>query len=83
MAAGPNIRRMNYGGMADCLKTKHNVYVVGDAEKLAETVRNVNHRESDEYECRTCMEIENTTGCMQPHSCLTRVKDMFDTLLDK
>lgn len=80
IAADPKIRRMNQGKMAECLRSKHKVLLVGDAEKLGEKITCATHRDSDECECEDCIELEISVGCMHPSSCVTRARDMLGTL---
>lgn len=43
LAADPKLRKMNHGKMAECLKTKHKIILVGDAEKLARVTGHNDH----------------------------------------
>lgn len=83
LAADPKLRKMNHGRTAECLKSKHKILLVGEAEDLADLAKENGHLETNECECRACMELENEKGCMHPHSCIARAKTMIGTLPNK
>lgn len=77
------IRWLNSGRIAECFKSKHKILLVKEAEQLATLLTHSNHLDSMECECLSCMEIENSTGCLYSSLCIGRVKGMLNLLPSK
>ncbi|KAG6894098.1 hypothetical protein C0992_007522 [Termitomyces sp. T32_za158] len=80
--ANRKIRYLNKG-VSMCLKEKHRILLVGEAESLARLLDTPGHRPTNECECRECNKVEEDTGCLTPHSCAKRAKELLDTLPPK
>ncbi|KAF8225314.1 hypothetical protein L208DRAFT_1226659, partial [Tricholoma matsutake] len=55
----------------------------GDAECLALQMNTLNHHATSECECTACLKTELQEGCMNTHSCFSKVKALLDTLPPK
>ncbi|THU86570.1 hypothetical protein K435DRAFT_613258, partial [Dendrothele bispora CBS 962.96] len=86
--ADPKIRRLTNSSASNCLRFKHNLQTVGEAEDLAAPLIRVNeaqlqHRSNNQCECRDCIEIQEITDCEHPHHCMLRAQELLDTLPPK
>ncbi|KAL0059037.1 hypothetical protein AAF712_014250 [Marasmius tenuissimus] len=81
--ARPRLRLLNNSLASNCLKEKHKLFTVGQAEGLAESLQRTDHIASDERECPDCKKIEENYGCSHPHRCMTRAKELLDALHPK
>ncbi|THU98758.1 hypothetical protein K435DRAFT_617370, partial [Dendrothele bispora CBS 962.96] len=86
--ADPRIRRLTNSSASNCLRLKHNLQTVGEAEDLAAPLIRVNgiqlqHRFNGQCECRDCIEIQELTECEHPHHCMLRAQELLDTLPPK
>lgn len=70
-------------GTSLCLKNKHQLMMVGEAEEHACLLDDMDHRPSDECECRSCNSLEVLVSCMSPYNCTVRAKELLDTLPPK
>lgn len=78
--ADKKIRSLNHAATSDCLRDKHGVLLVGEAEKIARCENTAGHLPTDECECVTCNEMEEESGCQTPHSCILKAKQLLNTL---
>jgi exonuclease III/ribonuclease HI len=79
-------RRLARSPMAKCLIENHQIKTVRDAITLAEwseKYNNEEHFDSKECECDTCMDMENTVGCMSPSLCVRLAQLLIGTLPTK
>ncbi|THU76664.1 hypothetical protein K435DRAFT_587658, partial [Dendrothele bispora CBS 962.96] len=88
ISADPKIRRLTNSSASNCLRFKHNLQTVGEAEDLAAPLMRVNgvqsqHRFNGHCECRDCTEIRELTDCEHPHHCMLRAEELLDTLPPK
>ncbi|THU92022.1 hypothetical protein K435DRAFT_672931, partial [Dendrothele bispora CBS 962.96] len=86
--AEPRIRRLTGSNTSKCLRSKHNLQTVGEAEDLAAPLIMINgrqsrHRPNNQCNCRDCTEIRVTTNCDHPHLCMVRAQELLDTLPPK
>ncbi|THU93739.1 hypothetical protein K435DRAFT_669691, partial [Dendrothele bispora CBS 962.96] len=71
-----------------CLRSKHKLQTVGEAEGLAAPLIEMNgkqssHRPNNQCNCRDCTEIREVTNCEHPHFCMVRSQELLDTLPPK
>lgn len=83
LATDKKIRKLNHGKVAECLKSNHKTFLVGEMEELADRIKCTSHLESDECKCTDCIELENLYGCQYPNVCVTRAKEMLRPLSEK
>ncbi|KAF8059613.1 hypothetical protein FPV67DRAFT_1373029, partial [Lyophyllum atratum] len=81
--ADPKIRRHAHGRTAVCLRDKHGVRTVGDAEKWAIRLTDSSHRVDPSCECPSCMQVEEDVGCLHPHDCCEKAKQLLQFLPPK
>ncbi|KAF7419654.1 hypothetical protein PC9H_002246 [Pleurotus ostreatus] len=63
-----------------CLRTKHRMRLVGDAEKIANHLTHPQHRRSKRCGCPGCAEAKNIQGCTHPKECFKRARQLLDNL---
>ncbi|KAJ7813912.1 hypothetical protein B0H13DRAFT_1665070, partial [Mycena leptocephala] len=81
--ADPRIRRLNHAKASECLRDKHQIRTVGEAEYFESILIKPDHMPTDECECESCNEWELKAGCTTPHSCYSKAKELLDTLPPK
>ncbi|KAJ7726422.1 hypothetical protein B0H14DRAFT_2171849, partial [Mycena olivaceomarginata] len=78
--ADPSIRRMNHLPASLCLRDKHKLRLVGDAENIA-ACRNVPaHQNNRDCNCDDCQECRDELGCENPGACYVQATRLLDTL---
>ncbi|KAJ8089863.1 hypothetical protein PM082_018440 [Marasmius tenuissimus] len=81
--AEKRIRRIANSQASQCLRCDHNVKTTGDALDIAEISLNRRHRKRDDCPCEECENLWDKNGCIGPNSCITRAKELLDTLPPK
>ncbi|KAF5377136.1 hypothetical protein D9757_001831 [Collybiopsis confluens] len=81
--ASIDIRKMTNTLASKCLREKHNVRTVGDAERLANLGKENNHRQSSECDCITCIQMKTERQCPHPHGCIRQARKLLATLPPK
>ncbi|KAJ7448282.1 hypothetical protein B0H11DRAFT_1744415, partial [Mycena galericulata] len=76
-------RLFNSGQAVPCLRVKHRVVTVGDAEILARKTGTARHTARRDCHCVSCNDMRNTVGCNAPHLCFKKARDMLDSLPQK
>ncbi|KAE9396833.1 hypothetical protein BT96DRAFT_824151 [Gymnopus androsaceus JB14] len=80
--ASPRLRLLNNSRAAHCLKERHGLLTVGQAEDLANHLEKHEHFPWDECECEHCVKAEEL-GCKHPHTCFSKAKELLDMLTPK
>lgn len=70
-------------GSSSYLRDTHGILTVKDAETLSHLLDCVDHRPSDECECKGCNTVEKEIGCLTLHSCASRASKLLNTLPPK
>lgn len=65
-------------GSSICLRRRHLVRTVGEAEAVALLLAHSVHHPTDECECKECNKMKGSIGCMTLHSCTMRVKALLN-----
>ncbi|KAJ7052360.1 hypothetical protein C8F01DRAFT_918561, partial [Mycena amicta] len=74
----------NNGQEVKCLKEQHHVISVGDAETLAKRLETNLHRHRRNCACDACkLTRDESPGCLSPHKCYTKARNLLNTLQDK
>ncbi|THU82375.1 hypothetical protein K435DRAFT_584528, partial [Dendrothele bispora CBS 962.96] len=81
--ADPKIRLMIHTLASKCLKTKHIVRTVGDAEAIAEALLEEEHEAQNNCECCKCTHLRESVQCAHPHGCMTQATKLLDMLPQK
>ncbi|KAF8869203.1 hypothetical protein CPB85DRAFT_1241644, partial [Mucidula mucida] len=72
----------NRGVQVKCLKMRHEVRTVGDAEKLALLTGGNRHTHRQKCACDPCKEARDK-GCEHPYKCFAKAKDLLNSLPEK
>ncbi|KAF8912564.1 hypothetical protein CPB85DRAFT_1192624, partial [Mucidula mucida] len=72
----------NRGAQIKCLKLKHKVRTVGDAEQLALQTGGNRHTHRRKCACAACKEARDL-GCEHPHKCFDKAKGLLKSLPEK
>ncbi|THV01200.1 hypothetical protein K435DRAFT_632724, partial [Dendrothele bispora CBS 962.96] len=83
MEADSSIKQLSHTLASKCLKLKHNVRTVGDAEELAKNLEEEEHKPQNNCECQVCKRLKQTMNCTHPHSCMKQAAKLLDTLPQK
>ncbi|THU81372.1 hypothetical protein K435DRAFT_844759 [Dendrothele bispora CBS 962.96] len=83
MEADPSRKQLSHTLASKCLKMKHNVRTVGDAEELAKNLEEEEHELQNNCKCQICNRLKQTTSCTHPHSCMKQAAKLLDTLPQK
>jgi ribonuclease HI len=67
----------------NCLKTKHRVKTVRDAETLAAKLRTPRHKNRKDCKCAGCAVTRAITRCPHPNQCFKKAAEMIEVLEDK
>ncbi|KAF8178319.1 hypothetical protein K438DRAFT_1470821, partial [Mycena galopus ATCC 62051] len=78
--ADAGIRRLNNSKPSICLRDKHMVRLVGDAEKIALGRRVRAHQNSAECNCDNCQRCKEELGCADPNECYKKAEQLLDKL---
>ena len=81
--ADKKIRRMNHQNASKCLRIKHLVRTVGDAEQVASSLNDPAHNEDANCLCDNCTEAGNNKGCENPHLCFKRARELLSMIPPK
>ncbi|KAK7040435.1 hypothetical protein R3P38DRAFT_2367500, partial [Favolaschia claudopus] len=73
----------NSNKVNDCLKHKHKVLTVGDAENLARKTQSIRHTYRRDCRCDSCAATRTTTACSHPNQCFAKSRAMLMSLPDK
>ncbi|KAJ7448256.1 hypothetical protein B0H11DRAFT_1744380, partial [Mycena galericulata] len=73
-------RLFNSGQAVPCLRNKHRVTTVGDAEILARKTATARHTARRDCHCVSCKDARETVGCNAPHVCFKKARDMLESL---
>ncbi|KAJ4469749.1 hypothetical protein C8J55DRAFT_386713, partial [Lentinula edodes] len=79
----PKIRRLNRSQESKCLLHKHNVRTVGDTENIARMTRTARHTRKQDCHCTSCVGIQTQTGCKNPYRCISKARELLNTLPQK
>ncbi|KAK0203624.1 hypothetical protein DFS33DRAFT_1383875 [Desarmillaria ectypa] len=74
------MRMYNGGEQVKCLKIRHKIQAVGDAEKLAQYLCENRHTERGRCSCEACKHAREQLGCMPPRKCFQKARSMLDSL---
>ncbi len=69
--------------LLSCLQDRHALKTVGDFNALAQVLENATHRPRLSCECTDCTRLKAEAGCLHPHLCSTRAKEILNTLPGK
>ncbi|KAJ7429204.1 hypothetical protein B0H11DRAFT_1641344, partial [Mycena galericulata] len=78
--AESGIRRMNHSDASECLRDKHGVRSVGDAEKFARCRTARGHQPRSNCACAKCEQARTDSGCEDPHSCYQKAHELLNKL---
>ncbi|KAF8160577.1 hypothetical protein K438DRAFT_1479563, partial [Mycena galopus ATCC 62051] len=78
--ADPAIRRMNSSRASICLRDRHRMRLVGDAEKIALGKRVHAHQNNANCNCDNCEACRDELGCADPNGCYKRAEQLLDQL---
>ncbi|THU93283.1 hypothetical protein K435DRAFT_613767, partial [Dendrothele bispora CBS 962.96] len=81
--ADPTIRTLNHTQASQCLKKKHAVRNVGDAEALANMLRNSQHTMENNCMCEQCTHLRTNLHCEHPQGCMKQALKLINTLPPK
>ncbi|KAE9404984.1 hypothetical protein BT96DRAFT_774193, partial [Gymnopus androsaceus JB14] len=81
--ADKKICTMNHTPASICLRSKHGVQTVGDAESMANLIQCNNHSPTTLCECDECEFIHEAYACEHPHACARQAVKLLDTLPPK
>jgi exonuclease III len=81
--ADKRLRRVNCQDASKCLRTKHMVETVGDAEDVAGSLDNPDHVGDVNCLCESCIVAGDEKGCENPHACFERAKRLLDAIPPK
>ncbi|KAK7016574.1 hypothetical protein R3P38DRAFT_2541930, partial [Favolaschia claudopus] len=74
----------NRGKEVECLKRRHKVVSVGEAEALARRLDAQGHRSRSDCVCQSCTLTRVVcAGCSSPHACFSKARTLLNTLPDK
>ncbi|KAK0227423.1 hypothetical protein EDD85DRAFT_754994, partial [Armillaria nabsnona] len=73
-------RMFNSGEQVKCLKIRHKIKTVGDAEKLAWSLGGNRHTQRGKCSCEACKYAQEQVGCKSPCKCFQKAKNMLDSL---
>ncbi|KAK7028582.1 hypothetical protein R3P38DRAFT_2369327, partial [Favolaschia claudopus] len=76
-------RMFNSNKINDCLKNKHKILTVGNAEELARKTQSNRHTHRRDCKCDSCAETKRTTGCSHPNQCFAKARAMLMSLPEK
>jgi hypothetical protein len=74
------IRRQNAQTTSKCLRDKHKVLLVEDAEIVARCAQVFAHQDQDDCNCDNCTECRDTLGCDYPNACYMKATQLLDCL---
>lgn len=81
--ASPRIRLLTHSAASICLRDKHKVRRVGEAEEIAQFLDDPNHNHATGNQgcsCHICSAMRENLGCNKPHACIKHAKELIDTL---
>ncbi|KAJ3824667.1 hypothetical protein F5880DRAFT_1479747, partial [Lentinula raphanica] len=78
-----NVRKTHNSKECRCLREKHKVSTVGDAEQLAKVTRFQNHKRRSNCRCGECKKAREEHGCTAPFKCMTKAMDLIRALPPK
>ncbi|KAF5367236.1 hypothetical protein D9615_010673 [Tricholomella constricta] len=81
--ADQKIRRLNHGPISECLKGKHKIRTVGDAENLADILLRQDYRTNNQCICQGCDISRVSQNCTHPHDCAMKAEALLSTLPEK
>ena len=81
--ADKKIRRMNHQETSNCLRTKHLVESVGEAERVADSLDDPAHVDCANCLCKGCVEAGDEKGCENPPACFKRARQLLSTIPPK
>ncbi|KAJ3852475.1 hypothetical protein EV368DRAFT_74017 [Lentinula lateritia] len=81
--ADPTICSMNHTAASTCLRTKHQVRTVGDAQDILDQSQSPGHQLNSSCSCEGCSELREMYHCDHPHGCINQTKKLLDTLPEK
>ncbi|KAE9383915.1 hypothetical protein BT96DRAFT_843115, partial [Gymnopus androsaceus JB14] len=81
--ANQKIRTMNHTTASICLRSKHGIRTVGDAESMANLAQSNDHSPVALCECDECEFIQETYACENPRDCARQAVKLLDTLPPK
>ncbi|KAJ6554793.1 hypothetical protein B0H19DRAFT_948378, partial [Mycena capillaripes] len=70
----------NKNQVNDCLRNKHKVDTVGDAEVEARKTKTTRHTHRKDCKCDACKVARTTVKCRHPQLCFTKARTMLMTL---
>ncbi|KAK7016022.1 hypothetical protein R3P38DRAFT_2543154 [Favolaschia claudopus] len=78
-----NRQLFNANRVNDCLKRKHKMMLVGDAEILARKAQTNRHTSRRDCKCIACSDTRTASGCAHPNQCFAKARTMLMSLLPK
>lgn len=78
--ADPSIHWLNHSKASRCLRKKHKVFTVGEAERMARALTVNGHRPSATCSCPECKYLSEHEQCGNPHGCCQRARELLDKL---
>ncbi|KAK7059398.1 hypothetical protein R3P38DRAFT_2496238, partial [Favolaschia claudopus] len=76
-------RMFNANKVNNCLKSKHKIMLVGDAEVMARKTMADRHKSRRDCRCAACSDGRVKTNCAHPNQCFAKARAMLMSLDDK
>ncbi|KAK0468648.1 hypothetical protein IW261DRAFT_1345958 [Armillaria novae-zelandiae] len=73
----------NSGKQVKCLKNRHKVKTVGNAEQLTRNLQEEKHSKWGRCGCVKCRHARVELGCLSPHKCFVKAKQLLELLMPK
>ena len=81
--ADPKIKCLARNNTSKCLVKNHRALKVGEIEKLANSLENINHTPDPNCLCENCMRVGDIDGCENPHCCYKQAEKLVKLLPSK